>query len=323
MSKSVIIILGGIMAKVVKRKLKIKWKNFIIFIIIVIAILLLLIKGTTLLIDTIKTKLNEPPKTKEETKKKEKPKKQEKTELELKYEKLNNINKEIDYFREENIDRYIKYKEEHPELDIKKVIINVNIGLDLKPYDDAVPATNLNKINILVNKYNYLDKNYVPDNLEKVSSTYALNNMKLVNTAKDAYEQMAKDAAKSNMKLVIMSSYRSYDYQVDLYNRYAKKDGKDKADTYSGRPGFSEHQTGLAFDVYNGKVDYTKFETTKEFNWMQENAYKYGFILRFPKDKELETGYIYESWHYRYVGQDMAKEIKESNICLEEYMAMH
>ena len=147
--------------------------------------------------------------------------------------------------------------------------------------------------------------------------------MKLVNVAKEAYEEMAKAAQKDKRKLVIMSAYRSYDYQVNLYNRYAKKDGSDKADTYSGRPGFSEHQTGLAFDLYNGKTVYTRFEETKEFDWMQENAYKYGFILRFPKDKEKETGYVYEAWHYRYVGKEIAKEIKEKNISLEEYIATH
>ena len=305
------------MAKVKKRKLRIKWKNFIIFIIIVITTLFLLIKGTTVIITTIKNSLN----NKEEVI--EKKPKNEKTELEKKYEQLNNINKEISYFKDENIDRYITYKEENPDLDLKKVIINVNIGLDKEVYKDAVPAINLNKPNILVNKYNYLEENYVPNNLEKISTNYALSNMKLVNVAKDAYERMAKDASKSKMKLVVMSSYRSYSYQVTLYNRYAKKDGKDKADTYSGRPGFSEHQTGLAIDLYNGKTVYTKFETTKEFDWMQENAYKYGFILRFPKDKEIETGYVYEAWHYRYVGETIAKEIKENNLCLEEYIAMH
>ena len=88
-----------------------------------------------------------------------------------------------------------------------------------------------------------------------------------------------------------MSTYRSYDYQVDLYNRYVKSDGKEAADTYSGRPGHSEHQTGLAVDVFNNNETYTNFEKTKEFEWMQEHAHEYGFILRFPKDKEKETGY--------------------------------
>ena len=304
------------MAKVVKRRIKIKWKNLIIFILIVLFILLTLIKCTQIIVTKIKSTIDN------NVEEKEKPKKEKKKHKPSKLDKLDNIDKKINYFRDENIDRYIAYKEENPDLDIKKVIINVNIGLDKKVYDDAVPATNLNKNNVLVNKYNYLDKDYVPKNLEKISTVYALSNMKLVENAKEAYEEMAKDASKSKLKLVILSSYRSYDYQVDLYNRYAKKDGKEKADTYSGRPGFSEHQTGLAFDIYNGKTTYTKFESTKEFDWMQENAYKYGFILRFPKGKELETGYQYESWHYRYVGKDIAKEIYDKDICFEEYMAM-
>ena len=308
------------MAIKVKRRLKIKWKNFIIFIIIVISILFITIKGISLIMNTIKNSLNNKTEVKET---KEKTNKKEKTELEKKYDQLDNINNKITYFNDAYIDRYINYRNNNPNLDIEKVIINVNIGLDQEVYKDAVKATNLNTPLILVNKYNYLEKDYVPNNLEKVSTVYALSNMKLVNTAKDAYEQMAKDASKDKRKLVIMSAYRSYDYQVNLYNRYAKKDGKDTADTYSGRPGYSEHQTGLAFDLYNGKTVYTKFEETKEFDWMQENAYKYGFILRFPKNKEQETGYIYESWHYRYVGKEIAKEIKEKNICLEEYLATH
>ena len=116
-----------------------------------------------------------------------------------------------------------------------------------------------------------------------------------------------------------MSSYRSYDYQVNLYNNYVKSDGKDAADTYSARPGFSEHQTGLAVDIYNKELPYTSFEETKEFEWMQKNAYKYGFILRFPKDKVNITGYQYEAWHYRYVGKKAAKYIHDHNITLEEY----
>lgn len=145
--------------------------------------------------------------------------------------------------------------------------------------------------------------------------------MKLVDVAKEAFEDMAKDAKKEDLTIVAMSSYRSYDYQVDLYNRYAKKDGTEAADTYSGRPGHSEHQTGLAVDVYNEEKDYTNFEKTDEYEWMIKHAHEYGFILRFPKDKEKETGYHFESWHYRYVGQEIAKYIKEHNISFEEYYA--
>ena len=195
------------------------------------------------------------------------------------------------------------------------------MDLDKEPYEDMKKATNLNNINILVNKHNYLTEDYVPENLENINSSYALSNMKMVSEAKNAFENLSKDAAKQNLKVIAMSTYRSYEYQVDLYNRYVKTDGKEAAVTYSGRPGNSEHQTGLAVDVYNVKETYTNFEKTKEYTWMQDNAYKYGFILRFPKDKENETGYEFESWHYRYVGLEAAKYIKEHNISFEEYYA--
>ena len=130
---------------------------------------------------------------------------------------------------------------------------------------------------------------------------------------------MAKDASKKNLNIIAISAYRSYEYQNTLYNNYVKIDSKKKADTYSARPGYSEHQTGLAVDIYNGDLDYNNFEQTKEFEWMQENAHKYGFILRYPKDKVEQTGYQYESWHYRYVGINVAEYIYKNKISYDEY----
>ncbi|MBQ6323599.1 MAG: M15 family metallopeptidase, partial [Bacilli bacterium] len=231
------------------------------------------------------------------------------------------INKDISYFNNDYLERYLKYKKNNKNLSDEQIIKDVNMNLDLKQYEDIIKAKNLNTEKVLVNKYYYLEEDYVPDNLEKVSNQYALDGMKLVHVAKEAFEKMAKDAKKDGLNIVAMSCYRSYDYQIDLYNSYTKKDGKEAADTYSGRPGHSEHQTGLAVDVYNEEKDYTSFEKTEEFNWMQKHAHEYGFILRFPKDKEKETGYHYESWHYRYVGKKIAKYIKENNISFEEYHA--
>ena len=145
--------------------------------------------------------------------------------------------------------------------------------------------------------------------------------MKLVKEAKEAFEELSKASIEDNKKVLAMSSYRSYEYQVNLYNKYVENDGIKEADTYSARPGYSEHQTGLCVDVYDGEIDYTNFEKSDSYNWMQENAYKYGFILRFPKGKEHLTGYQYESWHYRYVGKKIAKYIKENDLTLEEYYA--
>lgn len=229
--------------------------------------------------------------------------------------------KKIPYYKEENKDRYISYQKENKNLDREEIVTNVNIGIDKPYYTNTKQAENLNTNIILVNKYNYLTEDYVPENLEEIDTTYARSGMQLVSEAKEAFETLAENAKEDDMTIIAMSSYRSYDYQVDLYNRYVETDGKEAADTYSARAGFSEHQTGLAVDIYNGDLPYTSFEETEEFEWMQENAYKYGFILRFPEDKTDITGYEYESWHYRYVGEEVAKYIHDNKSTLEEYIA--
>ena len=294
-----------------KKKLKIKKKNFTIFLIIIIVITFLITELCIMVVN----KLNNP-ETEEKT-----PKKKEKEKKSSELDQLEDINEKINYFNTDYIKRYISYKNSNPSLETIQIIKNVNMQLDKTQYEDIIPARNLNTPKVLVNKYYYLEEDYVPKNLETISSMYALNGMQLVKEAKIAFESLSKAASKEDLRIIAMSSYRSYEYQVDLYNRYVKQDGKEKADTYSGRPGHSEHQTGLAVDVYNGKTDYTNFEKTKEFKWMNSHAHEYGFILRFPKDKEPETGYEYESWHYRYVGEEIATYIKENNISFEEYYA--
>ncbi len=286
------------MTKVVKKKLKLKKKNFTILLILIFTCLFIVTNGINVINKIITNKNTSS--TKQTEKKKE-------------------INEKISHYNKNFKDRYIAYKKKNKNLSDEEIITRVNIGLDNEYYTNTKPSTNLNKNTILVNKYNYLEENYIPNDLEDISLQYARSGMKLVREAKEAYEAMAKNASTSNLKLVATSSYRSYEYQEKLYNNYIKSDGIEAADTYSGRPGFSEHQTGLAVDIYNGKETYTNFEKTKEFEWMQKNAYKYGFILRFPKDKENITGYIYESWHYRYVGTKIATYIHENNISYEEY----
>ncbi len=238
---------------------------------------------------------------------------------ELKLQKLDHIEKKISYFDKKHLNRYIAYQKKNPSLSPKKIVVDVEIGLDYAYYTNTKKAPNQNTEKILVNKYYYLGEDYVPNNLEEINKEYARSGMKLVKEAKDAFESLSAKAKEDDLQIIAMSSYRSYQYQDNLYNRYVQNDGVENADTYSARPGFSEHQTGLAIDIYNGKENYTNFENTEEFKWMQENAYKYGFILRFPKDKTKETGYQYESWHYRYVGVEISKIINQKKICLEEY----
>lgn len=144
--------------------------------------------------------------------------------------------------------------------------------------------------------------------------------------ARAAFEKMAADAKKAGFDITAFSTYRSYEYQETLYNNYVNRDGKENADRYSARPGYSEHQTGLAFDIgEKGKEDLwltAEFGESEAGKWLVENADKYGFILRYPKGKEAITGYMYESWHFRYLGVDLATKVKESNLTLEEYLGI-
>lgn len=134
--------------------------------------------------------------------------------------------------------------------------------------------------------------------------------------AKAALDNMFAAAAAEGCSMRICSGFRSYSTQKSLYQKYVKRDGQAVADTYSARPGYSEHQTGFAFDINRASMS---FEGTKEAVWLEQNAYKYGFIMRYPKGKESITGYQYEPWHYRYVGVQRAQKLFSSGLTIEEY----
>ncbi len=134
-----------------------------------------------------------------------------------------------------------------------------------------------------------------------------------------AFNEMQQSAAEDGCTLYISSGFRSYSLQKSLYERYCARDGRAAADRYSARPGNSEHQTGYAIDL--NTIAYS-FANTAEGRWVAANCYKYGFILRYPEDKESETGYRYEPWHIRYVGISLATDIYNSGLCLEEYFGI-
>ena len=155
---------------------------------------------------------------------------------------------------------------------------------------------------LIVNKTYSLPENYRPEN----SDGYDRCTTCITKETKEAFNLMEADARALGLNIYISSGFRSYKYQNELYERYAAKDGYANADTYSARPGHSEHQTGLAFDL--NTID-DSFANTEEGKWIYDNCYKYGFILRYPKGKEKETGYQYESWHLRYVGKELASKL--------------
>lgn len=290
-----------------KQVKKVKLKSPVIVFLVIIALV------STSVFLFMQKENKDKPTTKEETKYP--------MEIEEKLKTLNHPEKAFDYFKFDFLERYLSYQELNPNLSIEDIITRVNIGLDNKYYTNTSVSPYLNTNYLLVNKYISLGENYVPDHLVDIDKDCSVNykTVQLVSEAKDAFVNLCHKAKEDGFTIRAMSSYRSYDYQKKLYQNYVDSDGVEEADTYSARPGFSEHQTGLTVDVDNAKLSYTDFDKTNEFKWMMENAHRFGFILRYPKDKEDITGYSYESWHYRYVGVDIATYIYEHNITLDEY----
>lgn len=170
---------------------------------------------------------------------------------------------------------------------------------------------------VIANKTYSLPQNYQPTDPYQAVRGERCNDC-IDKTAMKQFQLMQSDAQALGLNIYIASGYRSYQYQVNLYDRYVSTSGKAGADTYSSRPGYSEHQTGLCFDL-NSIED--SFANTNEGRWVNENAYRYGFVIRFPKGQEQYTGYQYESWHLRYVGEALANQLYHDGeyISLEEY----
>ena len=179
---------------------------------------------------------------------------------------------------------------------------------------------------VLVNKTHTLTRDYEADDLVTVEhcdpDVGNDNTKKMRKVAADAVEELIAGAAEDGYSLVMRTGYRSYGYQEYLFNYWAEKDGEAAAENYSARPGKSEHQTGLACDIGRRGYGLSSFNDTAEAAWLAENCWKYGFILRFPADKTDITGYIYESWHIRYVGKEAAKIIYDEGLTLEEYLGI-
>lgn len=227
------------------------------------------------------------------------------------------------YFILENLSKYLIYYKDIN--DIPYTIAYVNVGAYKEPYVEYDLSDLSKGITILANKWNSLD-DYVPKNLVTINPIHGTSSKSEQKLEKDCYEaftEMYNAAKKDNIDFYITSGYRAQETQVDVYNRYLQSDSQARVDTYSSRPGFSDHQTGLACDILSGNYTFDSFEQSSACTWLKKNAYKYGFILRFPKNKTDLTGYMYESWHYRYVGKDIAKYIYENNICFEEYYAYY
>lgn len=243
--------------------------------------------------------------------------------LDMKHFEILNY-KDVTNFDITKIDRYIAYQEKNTNYDTKTVVTYVNIGLDLKGYSSYTSYTKeeaQNAFNILVNKYHKLPDDYEPDDLVYLSYTNGGYRYQLRKEAALHFEELTEVAKIDNVIFYPFSAYRSFTTQNTLYNNYKRRDGEEKADTYSARPGFSEHQTGLAIDVRSSTLN-DKL-TNKDYEWMLNNSYKYGFIVRYPKGKQHITQFIEEPWHIRYLGVELATKVHDSNLTYDEYYDLY
>ena len=226
---------------------------------------------------------------------------------------------QYDYAKLSNYDRYLAYTDTTGE-DEKTTVIHVNLNMDKERYVDVTEVPEFS-YDMLVNKYRYLDKNYEPDDLIRIKDEYTDGEEYFANsTAVNALIQMFESAKLEGLEMVVNSAYRSYEEQEETAEFYRKWYGDNYVTNFVAKPGFSEHQTGLAFDI--GSTSEKVFADSKEYDWIMKNAYKYGFIHRFSKKGEVITGFRNEPWHFRYVGKDIAKYVYENNITFEEYYVM-
>ena len=222
---------------------------------------------------------------------------------------------DIDKISEKNDDLH-----EHKKVDYLK-------DTTYKTKDEKFIVKNTDDVLVLVNKKRNLSSDYKPKDLVipniRFSFKEKLEKRCLRKEAADALEDLFKEADKEKVTLYAVSGYRSYNTQKSIFDRKVKNVGFHEANKLVAVPGQSEHQTGLAMDVSSRSVNSTleeNFGQTVEGKWLKDNAYRFGFIIRLPKETTEITGYSYEPWHIRYVGKEVAKEIYEKNITLEEFL---
>lgn len=228
------------------------------------------------------------------------------------------------YYLNKNFEKYIQYKEYHEDTSYEDVIAIVNVHANAGWYNESY-ETNINDgFLIIVNKFYHLDKSYERTDLQNINLAYAYVNNSAAEIVIEKFKQMRDDIEEEmNVHLMVNSSYRSYEDQEEIYNEF-KKVSLKYADSYAARPGYSEHQTGLAIDITSLEhPTANEFKESEEYKWLKENCHKYGFVLRYPEGKEHITGYSTESWHFRYVGEETATQIYKENITFDEYYAYY
>jgi D-alanyl-D-alanine carboxypeptidase len=228
------------------------------------------------------------------------------------------ITQSDDFFKYHGTDGY----------DYDNIVALTNVSAIYSAYENTVETDIDKNYSMLVNKYHSLSSTYEPDDLVSIEWKYRLGgatDYKYIRSeVNDAYVEMWEAAYQDGIYLLVDSGYRAYDKQESVYNEYQTNKGTKYADSIAARPGYSEHQTGLALDIYSKEcTSASTFKDSNTYAWLMENAYKYGFILRYPSGSSSLTGYNYESWHYRYLGKELALKVHNEGITYDEYYAFY
>ncbi len=225
-----------------------------------------------------------------------------------------------DFAKIRNYDRYLNYMNNTGE-DEENTIIQVNIDLDKEPFIDPV-ITDDHSSKVLVTKHRKLKDGYTPKDLITIPEEYVKGSERVKGdrTAWAHLKELIDDAKKEGMQILVNSAYRSFEEQTETYNEYLSLYGEEYVKKYVSTPGFSEHQTGLGFDLASATSNV--FSTSKEYEWVVANSPKYGFTHRYPSSSEEITGFSNESWHFRYVGKKIATYTYEHRLVYDEYYAM-
>ena len=231
------------------------------------------------------------------------------------------------YFLEKNLEDYKEYINKNNETDYAKVISIVNVHANHKWYQLELNTNEDLEMLMNVNKFYALSETYTPENLKNIDLTYAYDEEgknKLIDYAYDKFLELWQAANDQGFYLMVTSSYRDYESQKEIYDYRVSTWGERKADETAARPGHSEHQTGLVIDMTSKTEPLAdSFTDSEAYKWLKENAYKYGFIERYPEGKTYLTGYNPESWHWRYVGLEAAKTMHDEDITFDEYYAFY
>jgi D-alanyl-D-alanine carboxypeptidase len=218
------------------------------------------------------------------------------------------------YYEADRQGRYESYAASHPKFTPDEVVWRVDAELDRFAYTNIITVTDFTPP-ILLNKYRKLPDDYEPQNLVNTSS-----GQQMTQETRAAYEAMRDDAGAAGCRISAFSAYKSIEYQKGVYNKYVMEYGRDAADNFSARAGHSEHHLGTAIDLVGAAETTDAFAGTPEAEWVTENAWKYGFIMRYTDANQDVTGYAPEPWHITWVGEETAAAMRELGVgSLEEY----